>query len=637
MLAFEELLILQSLTFNTQRRHNEMSFKEIKSAQHVFLALIFSLIFSLTLVTGCELPEDEIEEPSAGESVDPSAGEDVIVAGDDVPSAGEEPPAGEEVPPAGDLMPPAGEEPPPPPAGEEPPPPPAGEEPPPPPAGEEPPPPPAGEEPPPPAGEEPPPPAGDLPPPPGDCEEPDPSISCQDTGCAEGFSCVEVDACRPSSCFCDEGRWACTQDCLPAYECQPRDPSALCGSRGLPECPPNSFCSFPPEAMCGANDIPGVCVEIPEIQCTQEYDPVCGCDGETYSNSCMALARGVSVSARGECGAPPCRSDRDFDGVCDDQDPYCNPDLIELNCRAPEPACDPGTVPELADGCYTGECVSWADCGPTIIVDQLCGSRGMPECPANHFCNFPIEAMCGATDLPGWCEPIPDGMFCTREFAPVCGCDGQTYSNDCMALSQGVAIASIGACEDDCIGDADFDQVCDHLDPICNLDRAPLTCRMLPPECAPGTVPEQAGGCFTGMCVTWDECIPMDNPDPGGECGVRGLPECPRGFFCEFPPETMCGATDIPGVCIPLEPVPCPEIYDPVCGCDGQTYPNECDARVAGASISTFGECGQEVIACGGFAGLLCPDGMVCVDDPSDDCDPRRGGSDCIGICRPEF
>jgi hypothetical protein len=36
---------------------------------------------------------------------------------------------------------------------------------------------------------------------------------------------------------------------------------------------------------------------------------------------------------------------------------------------------------------------------------------------------------------------------------------------------------------------------------------------------------------------------------------------------------------------------------------------------------------------CGGFGGLPCADGMTCVDDPSDSCDPMQGGADCMGIC----
>lgn len=36
---------------------------------------------------------------------------------------------------------------------------------------------------------------------------------------------------------------------------------------------------------------------------------------------------------------------------------------------------------------------------------------------------------------------------------------------------------------------------------------------------------------------------------------------------------------------------------------------------------------------CGGIAGFPCPDGMKCVDDPGDDCDPAKGGADCAGMC----
>lgn len=36
---------------------------------------------------------------------------------------------------------------------------------------------------------------------------------------------------------------------------------------------------------------------------------------------------------------------------------------------------------------------------------------------------------------------------------------------------------------------------------------------------------------------------------------------------------------------------------------------------------------------CGGFAGIQCPTGLNCIDDPNDGCDPTKGGRDCGGIC----
>jgi hypothetical protein len=426
---------------------------------------------------------------------------------------------------------------------------------------------------------------------------PEPS-DCTITGCQDGERCVVVDE-RPCGggtyerCDCDEetGEVTCVVmdgpecDPIPVYECVSEPPVG--GDEPPPagvEPPPGGMmgtsCEGPnPAESCLTEGCAEgkVCAPTNDDSCTPSS---CQCDGETGEWLCTRDC----LPSFACLDAAPCE-DADQDGVCDDEDSSCESDRSVLSCRQLAPECPRGTVPQVVEGCYTDRCVTWEECARALgdpvdpPVDPLsCGGfRPEPvECPDGMYCRYEEAAMCGAADAPGLCTPLTPELPCPDIYAPICGCDGQTYSNSCEADRAGASVASQGACEGEPIGGLE-----------------------------------------------------------GELCGSRGLPSCAEGLFCHYPPESMCGEGDQAGVCElnPPADMICPAIFLPVCGCDGLTYGNDCLALAARASIAHMGACQIEQIQCGGFAGLVCPRGMSCVDDPADDCDPDRGGADCMGIC----
>ena len=190
-----------------------------------------------------------------------------------------------------------------------------------------------------------------------------------------------------------------------------------------------------------------------------------------------------------------------------------------------------GSAGKVAAGGAGGRSSAEEDAG---VVGLRCGTRGGVSCGADEFCNFEPDKECGATDKGGLCEDKP--QICTTIYAPVCGCDDQTYASDCTAHSKGVSVQYEGECKG---------------------------------------ASQQGGG--------------------GKTCGGFAALKCASGEFCNY--EKSAGGqgcdgkiADAAGVCQTQSAV-CTREYKPVCGCDKKTYSTACTAHAAGMSVLHDGAC----------------------------------------------